>query len=267
MLTEVILKLPGRKEEGMVTLPHYDEIHFVNPPVRQVICQVRFPSIVALAAEGALLAAFQEAIRERYPFLQQVQQISIAISPGESPVPRATTQNTWQFADANRRWAVTLAPDALTLETSKYSSFADLSDQMAIALTALVDHVRPGYYTRLGIRYVNEIPTAEQDTANWSKVLNTHWRAILDAGVIAGDVDHWLQNVRVQVQDGTFNINVGYLAQEPSRVVIDLDCFAEVQSELHVGEIMDRFTEWHDLIHNMFRWSISDDMLQTLERQ
>lgn len=249
----------------MLQLPDYEEIRFKNAPIKRVLCQAKFPTIIALAEEGPLVGRFQEFIREQYPFLQQVQQFSIAIVGGESP--RASSQRAWQFADANKRWTVTLAPDALTVEAENYSSFDDLSAQIGLALRALAQEVRPGYCTRLGLRYINEIPADENQTGAWSNVLNEHWRSILDAGIIGDSVTHWLQNLRLQLEDGTFNVNVGFVSDEPARVVIDLDYFDESQTELNADDTMAKLDRWHAVIHNMFRWTISEDMLGRLEAE
>lgn len=250
----------------MLRLPAYEEIRFRTPPLRHVLCQIKYPTILALASgTGPLLVAFQEAIRERYPFLQQLQQISIALGP-ESALPRA--QNAWQFADAERRWTVALAPDALTLETENYSSFDDLAEQASVVLSALVENVHPGFYTRLGLRYINEIRLEDANVAIWRTLLREPWRAIFDAGIVDDGVIHWLQNLRLQVEDGVFNINVGFAQPEdPPRVIIDLDRYDESQAPLGAADtILARLNAWHEQIHSLFRWSISDELLATLER-
>ena len=249
----------------MIRLPSYEEIRFRDPPLRRVLCQIKFPTILSLADGGALLGSFQEAIREHYPFLQQLQQFSVTISGAESSAPRAMSQGAWQFADPARQWTITLAPDALTLETERYSSFEDLSVQIGLALRALVEHVRPGYSTRVGLRYINEIAVNAPDMEDWSKLLNEHWRSILDAGIVGDSVAHWIQNLRLQLEDGTFNVNVGFIPDEAARVIIDLDYFDESQVALSVEDTMAKLDRWHEVIHNMFRWSISGEMLARLE--
>lgn len=255
-----------KKGRTVLRLPNYEEIRFRNAPVSRVICQAKFPLVLSLAEGGQLLARFQEAIRDRYPFLQQLQQISIAFSGPEPVAPKATSQGAWQFGDADRRWTITLAPDALTLETERYSSFEDLSEQMRLAVEALVQEIRPGFSTRLGLRYINEIKVASADLAEWTGILNAHWRSILDSGVIEGGVTHWLQNLRLGMDDGTFNVNVGLIPDERQpRVLIDLDYFDETQAAMDVEATMSRLDRWHERIHSMFRWTISDEMLARLE--
>ncbi|TAK69852.1 MAG: TIGR04255 family protein [Dehalococcoidia bacterium] len=250
----------------MLRLPDYEEIRFRNPPLRRVVCQAKFPLVLSLSDGGQLLARFQESIRDRYPFLQQLQQISVTFAGPEVAPPKATSQAAWQFADAEKRWTITLAPDALTLETERYSSFDDLGDQMRLALDALVQHIRPGFATRLGLRYVNEIEVASAELTAWTGVLNEHWRSILDSGVVEGAITHWLQNLRLETGDGTLNVNVGLIPDERQpRVVIDLDYFDETQAVMDLETTMSRLGRWHEHIHSMFRWSISDEMLARLE--
>jgi uncharacterized protein (TIGR04255 family) len=115
-----------------------------SPPVERVILQVQFPEILAIG-NPAVASAFQEKIRFRYPFLK--------IEP--MPDGRGGTQNLYRLGDMQGRWRLSLGPGFLALETTAYTSKADLVQRLSEALAALRETVAPSHVLRIGIRYLN----------------------------------------------------------------------------------------------------------------
>ena len=124
----------------------------------EVICQLRFPEILAIAAKPPV--DFQEAIRADYP------QYS---SRMEAPAPRLTgvpgnlsLQNqpaviNHQFVSADGVWRVNLTSRFISLACSRYTGWEDFAAKLDKPLAAFIQVYKPAYFERIGLRYVNFI--------------------------------------------------------------------------------------------------------------
>ena len=124
----------------------------------EVICQLRFPEILAIAAKPPV--DFQEAIRADYP------QYS---SRMEAPAPRVTgvpgnlsLQNqpaviNHQFVSADGVWRVNLTSKFISLACSRYTGWEDFAAKLDKPLAAFIQVYKPAYFERIGLRYVNFI--------------------------------------------------------------------------------------------------------------
>ena len=124
----------------------------------EVICQLRFPEILAIAAKPPV--DFQEAIRADYP------QYS---SRMEAPAPKLTgvpgnlsLQNqpaviNHQFVSADGVWRVNLTSKFISLACSRYTGWEDFAAKLDKPLAAFIQIYKPAYFERIGLRYVNFI--------------------------------------------------------------------------------------------------------------
>ena len=124
----------------------------------EVICQLRFPEILAIAAKPPV--DFQEAIRADYP------QYS---SRMEAPAPKLTgvpgnlsLQNqpaviNHQFVSGDGVWRVNLTSKFISLACSRYTGWEDFAAKLDKPLAAFIQVYKPAYFERIGLRYVNFI--------------------------------------------------------------------------------------------------------------
>lgn len=122
----------------------------------EVICQLRFPEILAIAAKPPV--DFQEAIRADYP------QYS---SRMESPAPKLTgvpgnmtLQNqpaaiNHQFVSADGVWRVNLTSKFICLACARYTGWEEFAAKLDMPLAAFIQIYKPAYFERIGLRYVN----------------------------------------------------------------------------------------------------------------
>ena len=122
----------------------------------EVICQLRFPEILAIAAKPPV--DFQEAIRADYPRYT---------SHMESPAPRLTgvpgnmtLQNqpaaiNHQFVSADGVWRVNLTSKFICLACARYTGWEEFAAKLDMPLAAFIQIYKPAYFERIGLRYVN----------------------------------------------------------------------------------------------------------------
>lgn len=160
-----------------------------NNFLKQVVLRLDYTPIAALHSEKQ--PAFSEQVKDAYPFVKGNQILQIQFGFGAAASSSVEQQKKgwqWIYTDAegeiNRR-GVVLSPEFLALETvgvGAYTSFADFFERF----TALYDRFVAAYgvaeYTRIGLRFINEITIPEGDALDWDGLL----AADLVAGVKPG---------------------------------------------------------------------------------
>lgn len=129
-----------------------------NNQLGEVICQLRFPEILAIGAKPPV--DFQEAIRSDYP---------VYSSRMESPAPKLTgvpgkmsLQNqpaaiNYQFVSADGIWRVNLTQKFISLACTRYTSWEEFAARLDKPLAAFIQIYKPAFFERIGLRYVNFI--------------------------------------------------------------------------------------------------------------
>ena len=70
----------------------YDRCQYARSPLVEVICQLRFPSILSIGAKGP--AEFQEAVRREFPrYAARQEQLPPKIVPGPNPTVQQQVKN------------------------------------------------------------------------------------------------------------------------------------------------------------------------------
>lgn len=130
--------------------------------VAEVICQLRFPEILAISAEPPV--AFQEAIREEFPQFQRRQETpapKITGVPGNMTLQNQPATINYQFASADGIWRVNLTSKFISLTCVKYARWEDFARKLDKPLAAFIKTYKPAYFERVGLRYLNFISRGE----------------------------------------------------------------------------------------------------------
>ena len=127
-------------------------------PLAQVICQLRFPEILAISANPPV--AFQEAIRSEYPAFARRQEMlppRVTGAPGNLTVQKQESVTNYQFSSPDGIWRVNLTGTFLSLSCSKYTSWEEFAARLDKPLAAFIQIYKPAYFERVGLRYLNFI--------------------------------------------------------------------------------------------------------------
>lgn len=245
------------------------EVPLENAPLIRVLAQVRFPFLFSIK-EISCVAAFQEAIREKYPILQPEQTQGLLLAT-QGFVP-TEPQIIWRFTDINREWRVSLTPNFVTLETVAYSSRTDFLERLENILTALDLHTKPNYIERFGLRYIDRLE--EQDIYEIQKLVRQE---------VAGVSTELKEYVYQAISEYIFNLpedrgqmlarwgllpanaTIDPTAVEPigkPSWILDLDMSLSRQREFNISVIMDEAHFFAERIYTFFRWVVTDDFLR-----
>ena len=256
-----------------LTGPPPPEVPLTDPPLVRVIAQVRFPLIASLE-KREFIASFQEAIREFYPVLRPEEGRSVVL--GSQGVVDTRSNTLWRFNEARGAWRVTLAPDFLALETTKYTSREDFMERLRLVLEALKEHVDPQVLDRLGVRYIDRVSgdnvsalphlVRPEVAGILGSPLSAHAQhAVSENGFIlpgnAGQITaRWgLLAPRSTIDPGALDA-----IDEPSWI-LDTDVFQAFQTgsrRLDVDSVVEQARGFAERIYSIFRWAVTNEFLR-----
>lgn len=129
------------------------QMMLLKAPLVQAMCQIRFAPVPELVDDDneRKLAALLD---PNYPIRGTVQGAQLSVFGGPANLPVETFRT---FEDVDGYWKVTVAQDAVTLETSAYFDRDDLLERTSAVLKAVAQVRKPPKVTRVGVRYTDRI--------------------------------------------------------------------------------------------------------------
>jgi uncharacterized protein (TIGR04255 family) len=247
--------------------PESPRVIYQKNPLVEVICQLRFPAILRIAAE--VPSGFQERIRTIYPCYNQ--KPVMPLLPAGLPVQvvnaiqqvagSGRAEFVHEFAAEDETWAATLAPSFLALKTTEYRRWEDFQNRLRYLFDALVDMYQPHYFERVGLRYVDVIQRSHLGLSDrpWRDLLQPHIAAELAATGIVDNVLHVARQALVSLGDtqGQVRIRHGFSQAEPTNeqcYMIDSDFFVERRVEKE--NALDTLSQFNRRAGRLFRWCI-----------
>ena len=278
---EKVLDLPPLE---LMPMPEVPRKEFDNPPLVLAVCEIKFTNVLSVANAG-FVAPFQQAIQDRYPVTDSGHALELTIALGaQAAVRQETSGPRWQFSDAEDTWTVVLAQDGLAIETRAYLRFDDFLERLRHVLGALVEYVRPTLGTRLGLRYVNEIPV---DPLHSHEVIRPELLGPLSVPEFTMHARQLqsIQQISLRYDDHQgVNLNHGLFpsgtmvrprageerADRPF-YLLDFDVFRAPPRPpglvIDPDRICTYVAAYHQVIHRLFRWAVTDAYVATLRER
>jgi uncharacterized protein (TIGR04255 family) len=255
--------------------PPPKEIPLKRAPLARVVVQIKFP-LLASVSDPRSVAPFQDLIRSAYPIGNKeiVQRLEINPEIAQATV-KSEPENVWRFQDQTKQWRVSLAPNFLALETTRYESRKDFLTRTAFLIDALERTFNPQLTERVGLRYIDRL---EGNAVN--KVHQLIRKEVLGSYLLFGPaVRHILAVGEFETEEGATLTarwcllpaggaipNVLEAAPDKSWI-LDLDMFTTKEGSftaVTLTELLNRFAE---RIYTVFRYMITDQFLDHYGRQ
>lgn len=156
---------------------------YSNHQLMDVICQLRFPTILAVGAREPV--EFQEAVRSVFP-RYQVQQEQLPPKmmqiPGQAPKlePQKAVAN-HQFLTQDGMYRINLTQDFISLTCARYTCWEDFARMMDKPLASFIKIYAPSYFERVGLRYLNAFSRKKlgMEDASWKELLQPQYLGVL----------------------------------------------------------------------------------------
>ncbi len=207
-------------------------VHSKQTPLAQVLCQVSFPNILKNSLQ--LAAKFQSHIHTQFPYASLT-----------------ANQKSSNYFAKDRLSHLTLAPQSLSLVTSRYGGWESVRDQFWVPVNALVQEYDLPFIVRVRLRFSHVIRRARLGLGNheWNELLKSK-------AANAGGWDEVSQNMhgsrtevvmalddpsqRLRVIHGVVNVNG---ETDEQAYLLDHDFFSE--KEMSIEEVFANLDTFH----------------------
>ncbi|MBR3641722.1 MAG: TIGR04255 family protein [Oscillibacter sp.] len=144
--------------------------HYRNSPLHEVICQLRFPTILSINDNEP--AAFQEQIRADFPLYERKQETpppKLVNGRAEASAPISN----YHFFSADHRWKLNVTRDFIALSTLAYPDWETFARKFDRPLAYFIQCYQPACFQRVGLRYVNLVSRKKLgvEDREWSELI------------------------------------------------------------------------------------------------
>ncbi len=256
--------------------PTTARIIYRNNPLKEVVCQLRFPAILKIDNDPSL---FQEAIRKKFPNYDEKSGISrpseIAISLNnlfDSGFP-FTKQNIIKehvFSSMDENCKVVLSRTFISLSTLKYEKWEDFRPMLKFVFEKFTEIYQPSYFSRAGLRYVDIIDRKKLNLENvdWGDLIQEYMLGIISTqegkNVSAFDCKYELPLADFE---SIVTIRTAFAKNKEQDsaencFLLDSDFFNI--NKIPVNDIFIKLDFFHDRATRLIRWAIKPKLHQAM---
>lgn len=256
-----------------MTFPESERIEFRENPLAEVICQLNFPTVLAVASEAP--AEFQNRIRADYPvyrrddMMGQPPELSALFSQLPINLPHGVPLHRFQTADGTK--TISLSSTYLSVSDKAYVRWLTFREEIERAKAAFEAVYAPVFYERVALRYQDVIDrdAIRIPDAAWDDLLDPALTGLLAAAEpIRAAIQQSGGNALVSIEEiegGAVRLQygVGQAVDTGQDVfVVDADLYTETRHEgADVYDILDHFNREAG---NLFRWAIRPPLRDAL---
>ena len=214
-------------------------VHYNKPQLAEVICQLRFPTILSIGAKEP--AEFQDSIRGIFPrYVAKQEQPAPKITGLGTPAAKVETPQpitNYHFISADGKWKLNLTNNFISLSTVAYPGWREFCKNFDLPLAQFIRIYQPAFFERIGLRYVNVFSRKALGLEGepWRDLIAPHWLGILAAEDVdeanatkcAVDVEMALDStcrMKVHAGPGMMKRNIPNLPQDSEvKFIFDMD--------------------------------------------
>lgn len=248
-----------------------------NHQLVEVICQLRFPAILAIGAREPV--DFQEAIRSIFPQYQLRQEqlpAKVTAIPGQPPkVEQQKPVANHQFMTADGTCRINLTQGFISLTCNAYTCWEDFARMMDKPLASFIKIYEPAYFERIGLRYLNAFSRKklELEGTPWKDLLEPAYLGLLAVDEIPERAfNRCTQDVEAAIPGGCrmkLHVGPGMLkrggdtSDKETKLIFDLDI--SMNGNVPVNMSAASMQTVHTQAGSIFRDAITDTLHDAME--
>ncbi|MEW6250078.1 MAG: TIGR04255 family protein [Planctomycetota bacterium] len=237
-------------------VPESPRLIYQRNPLKEVICQVRFPVILRIDTERPV--AFQEQLREQYPFYQE-KPIVAEVPPELARYAVGPFGGTaYEFASADGLWRVSLCRDFMALSSRAYVRWEDFERHLDLPLRVLLEQYRPAFFSRVGLRYVDVIKRSGLGLSErpWAELLRPEIVGELGAADLRPNIGHAARELRLDLESKQAVMIRHGLANQGREECYVIDSDFYVEGPIEPGAVVGLLRGFSSRSGNLFRWCL-----------
>jgi uncharacterized protein (TIGR04255 family) len=232
-----------------------------NAPLSTVVCEVRFDAappenVLDLARRLEPLGLTDYSAEEG---------LQVAMRPGNI---QQVSLRRHRFADQAGSSALLLDVHAFTFETAVYGGIDDFLGKWQPLAGAVGEAVGIQARTRVGLRYVNEVPLDGPDHDAVLHAINPDLLPPWSAQQHLQALSVSLHELRFVQDEGELAFRHGLQRAAPTAppiYLLDFDHYEQRLRAFDVADDAERLRRFNTVINDVFRWSITEEKYQSFE--
>jgi uncharacterized protein (TIGR04255 family) len=180
--------------------------------------------------------------------------------------------NGWRLRSDDSRWTVTVMPDHVIVETTKYPGWSEGFRSVLHALVdAVAEHVQPSIEQRLGLRYINSVHIDDgASPIDWKPYIAPSLLGVLGDEAIGPHIKATQQQFVIEVDDKVLcGVRHGIVwdeaANEQPTYVLDFDVYRDRGQPFDADSVKLASDNFNDFALRMFHASITPVLLERLK--
>ena len=248
---------------------------YKNNQLEDVICQLRFPEILSIAAK--LPAEFQDMIRDAYPKYTSKLEASapkLTGTPGNLSLENQPSTVNYQFTSEDDCWRINLTSRFISLSCNKYTCWEDFARRLDKPLAAFIQVYKPAFFERVGLRYLNFISKESLSLADtpFSELFQPQYLGILyddeiteqQASRSSVDAEFAIRGgCRAKIHAGPGLVKRNGQTDPEIKFIFDQDLF--MSGNIPVNYAAGALETLHSQAYSIFRGAITRNLHKALE--
>lgn len=249
----------------MLCFPQVKEVRLERSPLKEVICQVRFPPILRIASEQPV--DFQEQIRARFPQIGIEKGLLVQGDPlSDKALSAKAEPQIFRFLSQDGNTIASLGLNFYALSTTAYTHWPEFLE-LVVSLNQVACEVYGlPYATRIGLRYINHL-TFENTEVNsvgelWD-IARPEITAMLRCECWDDPMGMSHQLKLAGEGDERLTLRTGFTGGEDPVFLLDFDYY--VEGHISLDDLSSLCEHYHNVIYRAFRWCVHDGKLAVFE--
>ena len=246
---------------------------FPNPTVKQIIFQIRFPSLFSMES---LIGTYQTHIMERFPKSQQLLSRRFMFGPVPDSSHNRDVSDEEDVGAIKKIWKFTtesgvilnVQVDSLDISSMVHKTYKNpkgkerFRDIIEFVLKRFFDVTQIPKINRIGLRYIDECPIVSRGKATFRRYYNT--TLPLERFSLKDALE---MSFFAKARRGKYFLNFreSLIEQsEESKLILDFDGYAE---NIKASDCLDVSDSLHDLISEEYEASIKEPVYKYMRKK
>lgn len=232
-----------------------------NAPLTSVVCELRFQGASGPLRAIELVAGFEELGLSQYGREEGLQ---LQFGPGQLG-PQEVERHRFTRPDGSA--AFTVAADLFSYEESAYDGIEPFLERWEQGAALVAEALRIEARTRLGLRYVNEVPLAGDDRESVARAVVGELLPPWGSDPSMQELTASLHELRFKQEEGEVTFRHG-LQRAPGRApvyLLDFDHYDQRLTAIDIPAEADRLRGFNKRVEKIFQWSITEESYASFE--
>lgn len=256
--------------------PEVERVIYKKNPLDQVVCQLRFPTILRIEAE--IPASFQDRIRDDFPNFSEPSETKMDV-PQEikSQIPvevirhfSQSANKNYEFLSEDEKWKINLTRNFIALTCNEYQRWEKFIAMFEKPLDSFIEIYKPSFLTRIGLRYIDVIRRSvlNLNKTNWNELVQPYILGVLSSSDVIDNIRDFICRYEIMLADNESKVRiitrfVEHKEDNEICFIIDSDFFNN--NKIEISKAKDKLNFFNKRATRLIQWCITEKLHNAME--